>query len=227
MNDGSEATSVFLYTIAVEEYGKFLLLNEILKSNSDEVNLYLVKKSIFGKGEGHREKFLKAIETLPEVCIGYHRRDVHENEDTLPKKYRDNMLRLREVIHSMKKQGIHMTATILIAFDFELRKNLLYVDWNEEINNWNIELIKNENVEYFDIIEELAREKDRDTSLDSAWEDELERSEEEAERELEDRDLKVVDVDYQNVYRLKYPTNLIYAVKFFRKYIMQNSETGE
>ena len=75
MNDGSEATSVFLYTIAVEEYGKFLLLNEILKSNSDEVNLYLVKKSIFGKGEGHREKFLKAIETLPEVCIGYHRRN--------------------------------------------------------------------------------------------------------------------------------------------------------
>ena len=72
-----------------------------------------------------------------------------------------------------------------------MRKNLLYVDWNEEINNWNIELIKNENVEYFDIIEELAREKDRDTSLDSIWERELERSEEETERQLEDGDLKV------------------------------------
>ena len=70
MNKDSEATSVSLYTVAIEEYGKFLLLNEILKSNSDEVNLYLVNKSIFGKGKGHRDKFLKAIETLLEVCIG-------------------------------------------------------------------------------------------------------------------------------------------------------------
>jgi len=59
MNDGSEATSVSLYTIAVEEYGKFLLLNEILNTNSNEVNVYVVNKSIFGKGKSHKEKFLK------------------------------------------------------------------------------------------------------------------------------------------------------------------------
>ena len=97
---------------------------------------------------------------------------------------------------------------ISLAFDFELRKNLLYVDWNEKINNWSTELTKDENVEYDDIIEELEREKDKDTSINSIWERELERSEEETEGQLEDSDLDVKNVDYKNVCRLQYPTNL-------------------
>lgn len=224
-NKGSEASSVSLYTFAVEEYGKFLPLNEILNTNSDQVSLYVVNKSIFGKGKSHKEKFLKAIEALPEVCIGYHRRDIRENENILPTNYRDRMLALRKVLDRMKQDGLHASGTISLAFDFEVRKNLLYVDWNEKMNNWSTELTKDEDVEYCDIIEELEEEKDTDTSLDWEWGRLLERSEDEAESELEDKDLDVGDVNYKNVRRLEYPKNLIYAVKFFRKYIMQSIHT--
>jgi AbiV family abortive infection protein len=187
VNNGSEATFVSLYTIAVEEYGKFLLLKEILNSKSDQINVYAAKKSIFGKGKSHKEKFMKANETLPEVCIEYHRRDIHENENLLPPTYCERMLALRKAVNSLKNDsGYRVGGTISLAFDFEVRKNLLYVDWNEKINNWSMELIKDEDVEYYDIIDELEEEKDTDTSIDREWERKLERSEDEADSELED-----------------------------------------
>ena len=55
VNYGSEATSVSLYTIAVEEYGKFLLLKEILNSKSDQImcmrskNQFLEKARVIKK----------------------------------------------------------------------------------------------------------------------------------------------------------------------------------
>ena len=135
------------------------------------------------------------------------------------------MLALRKAVNSLKNDfGYRVGGTISLAFDFEVRKNLLYVDWNEKINNWSMELIKDEDVEYYDIIDELEEEKDTDTSVDREWERKLERSEDEADSELEDMNLDVEEVNYKNVRRLEYPKNLTYAVKFFRKYIIQTSD---
>jgi AbiV family abortive infection protein len=222
-NNGSESSSVSLYTIAIEEYGKFLLLNEILNIKSDSISQYAVNKSIFGKGKSHKQKFIKAIANLPEVCVEYHIRDICENENLLPPVYRERMLTLRTAINDLRyNTGIRARGTILLTFDFEVRKNLLYVDWNEKMNSWSTELIKDQDVEYYDIIDELEEDRDRDTSLDEEWERKLETSEEEADSELEDVNLDVEDVNYQNVRRLEYPKNLIYAVKFFKKYIKQS-----
>jgi hypothetical protein len=134
------------------------------------------------------------------------------------------MLALREALDSLKRStGISASGTISVTSDFEIRKNLLYVDWNDLMNNWTIELIKDDMVEYNDAIEELEEEKDWDDSLDSEWEKLLERSEENARYELEDSNLDVIDVDYKTVRRLQYPKNLVYAAKFFRKFIKQTS----
>jgi AbiV family abortive infection protein len=221
-NNGSQATSAALYTIAVKEYGKFLILKKILNSKLDQDNnLYAVDKSIF---KNHKEKFIRAIESLSEVCIDYNRRDISENENLLPKSYRKKMLALREALDSLKRStGISASGTISVTSDFEIRKNLLYVYWNDLMNNWTIELIKDDMVEYNDAIEELEEEKDWDDSLDSEWEKLLERSEENARYELEDSNLDVIDVDYKNVRRLQHPKNLVYAAKFFRKFIKQTS----
>ncbi len=225
LNNGSESSSVSLYTIAIEEYGKFLLLNEILNTKSDSVSQYALNKSIFGKGKSHKQKFIKAIATLPDVCVGYHLRDIHENENLFPPVYRDRMLTLRTAINDMRNNtGVRARGTILLTFDFDVRKNLLYVDWNEKMNNWSIELIKDQDVEYYDIMDELEEEKDRDMSIDEEWERKLETSEEEVESELQDVNLDVEDVNYQNVRRLEYPKNLTYAVRFFRKYIKQSCD---
>ena len=48
LNNGSESTAVSLYTVAIEEYGKFLLLTNVLNTKADQSGLYAVDKSIFG-----------------------------------------------------------------------------------------------------------------------------------------------------------------------------------
>jgi AbiV family abortive infection protein len=218
-NNGSESNTVSLYTIAVEEFGKYLLLKEYLNTKPDGSGCYKVNKSIFGKGRSHGEKFLKAIKTLPEVCIGYQRIGVYENENLYPFSYQQRILKLRQLIDKMKSPAARVSGTVQLEYDFEIRKNLLYIDWNEKINDWNKTLLKTDETERDDLVEELERELEADDTLDWAVEREIEKSEEEAEIELEDENLKVEDVDYKNVFRLSYPKNMIHAIKFFRKYI--------
>jgi hypothetical protein len=67
-----------------------------------------------------------------------------------------------------------------VAFDFEVRKNLLYVDWNEKMNNWSTESVRDVDVEYYDSIDELEIESDWDTGLNREWERTLVKSEEDA-----------------------------------------------
>ena len=111
--------------------------------------------------------------------------------------------------------------TILLLFDFEIRKNLLYVDWNEKTDNWNTTLVKNDDIEQDDLIEDIEKEiaRGEDIKLDFELEKQIERIEEEVEFELEDQEFKVEDVDYKKVRKLPFPKNLLYTVKFFRKYI--------
>jgi len=222
LNNGTEATAVSLYTVAIEEYGKFLMLKDILNTKANQVGLYVVDKSIFGKGKRtHKDKFEKAIEALPEVCVEYHIRDINENENLFPPTYRGGLLHLREIKNDMKKHLGYVDGAILLNFDFEVRKNLLYVDWNEKMNNWRKELIKNGEVEFLHSMDEL--EPDWDTSVEKEWEKTLERSEDEAEIELEDESLDVKGVEYKNVRRLEYPKYLTFAVRFFKKYLTRPS----
>lgn len=64
------------------------------------------------------------------------------------------------------------------------------------MNNWSTELVRNDEVEYLLSMDEL--EPEWDTSMETKWENTLERSEEEAEYQLEDRNLGVTYVDYEN-----------------------------
>ena len=224
-NKGSERTAVVLYTIAVEEFGKILLLRSYLNTEPRENNYYKVNKSIFGKGKGsHEEKFVIAIKSLPEVCIAYQRMDVYENEYILPLTYREELLHLRKKIDELKSGFGSVKGSIQLAFDFEMRKNLLYLDWNEKLMKWNPQLTKNHDLEYFDLMDRLEGDLQMEISRGETileWEvdNELVRIEEEVHDELEDEKLKVEDVNHSNVLRLPFPTSLLYTVKFFRKYL--------
>lgn len=81
-------------------------------------------------------------------------------------------------------------------------------------------MIKNDNFEHIELLEELKDDFNfEDTSLQHQLKRKLEKIEEEVECELADDELNVEDVNYKNVLRLPYPKNLLYMVKFFKKYI--------
>jgi AbiV len=73
-NNGQISHYVGLYLFALEEFGKLLLLEDSLQSNS--VNgQYSVDKTIFGRGQDHAKrrqahklKFDGALKTLPSDC---------------------------------------------------------------------------------------------------------------------------------------------------------------
>lgn len=117
-----------------------LLLKDYRNSKIENNNFYKIDKSIFGKGKSHHNKFMIALQILPEVCGAYQRVDVYENEKLFLSTYNKDFINLRKVHNQitseLSKYG-HGTlkGSITIATDFEMRKNLLYLDWNEKIEN--------------------------------------------------------------------------------------------
>ncbi|MDE1818960.1 MAG: hypothetical protein KGI19_10215 [Thaumarchaeota archaeon] len=141
-NDGNEATAVAIYTIAIEEYGKSLLLNKCLQSKPDNDGNFGVSKTIFGvrsiRRHGHNEKFDEAISDLPQECLDYQKIDVMQGNDNLPSKHREFAEKLaKDTLEIQKKMpNVSIGANYVIPFDFEIRKNLLYVDWDDKSKRW-------------------------------------------------------------------------------------------
>jgi AbiV family abortive infection protein len=138
-NGGSDSSVVVIYSVAVEEYGKSLMLERILLETNKVEGKFLVKKSIFGVGHGgHEEKISAAFKVLPSECINYVSLDPPDEENKVPLKARREIEELKEF--KKKTESGNPNANVKIgyvtAFDFEIRKNLLYIDWDDLRNEW-------------------------------------------------------------------------------------------
>jgi AbiV family abortive infection protein len=206
-NHGNESTASALYTGAIEEFGKLVVLKKCSEMAPSMENIHDVPKSMFRKGKGHNEKYSAAIRELPESCLQYYQFDITKDESFLPRKYKDEVIKLRSVINGIKKsfeangKRGRFNGSIGIFYNFEFRKNLLYVDWDDKNKKWTSTILK-ENL--------------RDNELEDEVED-------------EELDEALIDEDYviKMIHRKNYPLNLLLAVSFFRKHIQEKVNSEE
>ncbi len=121
-----------LYSFAIEEYGKALLLKEYLSENKTQ---YSIPTNLFRGKESHDLKFKKALDRLPMEC-----------------KYAIPGIRIKSNSYSKTKEfivtpkgdsisiapGITGTFTTIGTFptDFEMRMSCFYVDWDVTRDYW-------------------------------------------------------------------------------------------
>lgn len=132
---GDELLSLGLYSFAVEEYGKSVLLEEFLK---EDRKVCSVPQIFFRGKKSHDIKFKKALSVLPIECIHY---DIGL-EFSIPhfesKPKRIEVGPKGETIHIPGGQtGIFSVGGLPV--DFETRMNCFYLDWDEQRNKWKNE----------------------------------------------------------------------------------------
>jgi len=141
-NNGNEETAVSLYTIAIEEFGKGLLLKNSLKNKPERKGIP-VSLDIFQGVEGHFLKIEEALRELPEECQIYQDVNLEIEDHKLPAKYKRFA---RDVPKMNEWQKEYQTKNPYVSFgpnmfalpfDFETRKNSLYVNWDPEHKRWN------------------------------------------------------------------------------------------
>ncbi len=129
------AHAIGLYTFAVEEYGKALLLKDCL-SRRKISKKFVVSKRIFGMNgtQSHKSKIQRAFKELPNECqnfqIGIYLRKPHTFKGKV--KYK-NM-----TISGSHLRGLHSLSSFA---DFDIRMECFYVGWDKNNNQWNYELM--------------------------------------------------------------------------------------
>ena len=191
-NEGHETTAVYLYTIALEEYGKSLLLTKSL-SKIPEPKGIPVDITLFKGKQAHNLKFEVALNELPEECQIYQDVDLLTEQHKLPSEYQKHAREAAEtqkiLQRSIKRSDmvvveriidlngdVYQTARLRVPpvtgrisfslpFDFAVRKNLLYVNWDPENKWWNddvtidpYEIVADD----FDLTKEVEKEKDEE-----------------------------------------------------------------
>ena len=141
-NNGNEATAVSLYTIALEEFGKASLLQKCLNETPERKGIP-VSLDLFQGVSGHYLKIEEAMDLLPEECQIYQKVDLETETHKLPSGYKKFGRITSKIRESFKElQSKHPNASFGLGhfhlpFDFETRKNLLYVNWDPENKRWN------------------------------------------------------------------------------------------
>ncbi len=132
----SNTTNAFgLYTFAVEEYGKALLLKEQKKMRGKN---FIVPAWIFGgksrkRSNSHQQKFQKALKKLPYECnmITLWSRDVHVPE------MEDQKIHVKEINQTATiPAGLTGRFSLTTSPDFEERMKVFYVDWDDKKKEW-------------------------------------------------------------------------------------------
>lgn len=126
-----------LYTFAIEEFGKELLLKELLEENKRH---YEIPQKIFGRryGKSHEEKIKRALSSnLPPEC-----KKINLNfEITAPAIIGTTIFYTDEgrTRHSVS-ENITTTWSEKSLIDNRLRDLCFYVDWNPRKKDWKPEL---------------------------------------------------------------------------------------
>ena len=80
---GHETVAVYLYTVAIEEFGKALLLRDAIEEGGGDGPLS-VPAEWFGGRRAHGIKFKRACSALPEECITYQYIDAAWETEKMP-----------------------------------------------------------------------------------------------------------------------------------------------
>lgn len=141
-NGGDETSAVFLYTIAIEEFGKLLLLKKSLHNPAERKGIP-VSINLFQGVSGHSIKIDEAMETLPEECQIYQNVDMFSEAYKIPIEHRQiarNIPKMQEELRKLHEQFPYARfdmGDFALPFDFAVRKSLLYVNWDPEHKRWN------------------------------------------------------------------------------------------
>ena len=122
-----------LYTFAVEEFGKAVLLKEQI---DDDSTIKKIPKEIFGasrKGNSHNIKFEKAKEVLPDECI------ILEIGEYLSMPSGKDMEQSLGKIKGKIQIQANTTGTFLtdVMMSFAVRMRCFYVDWDANSEYWH------------------------------------------------------------------------------------------
>lgn len=172
-NNGNETTAVSLYTIALEEFGKASLLQKCLNEKPQRKGIP-VSLDLFQGVNGHYLKIEEAMDLLPEECQIYQKVDLDTEAHKLPSGYkhfgRDNP-KMHEAIRELQSKNVHVSYSLghfHLPFDFETRKNLLYVNWDPENKRWNEDVT----IEEYEIIEtDWGHEKEVEKNYEELYPD--------------------------------------------------------
>lgn len=108
--------AVGLYTIAIEECGKLLLLQDSLQSQKNTDGKISLAEEIFGKGYGHTKiKFNRILPDLPDGC-----KKVGNIVGGFSSSFSDAFQKTKQDIST----------------NFQTRKEIFYVDWDNTKNDW-------------------------------------------------------------------------------------------
>ena len=141
-NNGDETSAVYLYTVAVEEFGKSLLLEECL-SEPPGLKGIPVSVDLFAGSKAHELKFSRAFHDLPDECVGYYDVDPWHEKYKIPSEHQERLQEVIEMQDSLKKlekkwpNSEFIVGSIELGFDFPIRKTLLYVNWDPVNEIWN------------------------------------------------------------------------------------------
>lgn len=110
--------AVGLYTIAIEECGKLLLLKDCLNSQPNPDGTRVVTGDIFGRGRGRHPtiKFDRILPNLPDPC-----------------KKIGNIV---GGFSSSFSDGFQKTKQDILT-NFQTRKDIFYVDWDDTAGKWS------------------------------------------------------------------------------------------
>jgi len=172
-NNGNEATAVSLYTIALEEFGKASLLQKCLNEKPQRKGIP-VSLDLFQGVRGHYLKMEEAMDLLPEECQIYQKVNLETEAHKLPSGYKQfarNVPKMREAFREFQSKFPNMSIGadhFHLPFDFETRKNLLYVNWDPENKRWNDDVI----IEEYEIIEtDWGHEKEVEKNYEELYPD--------------------------------------------------------
>jgi len=118
-----------LYTFAVEEFGKAILLKDCLKDTEDK---QYVPKIIFGGPGTHKQKFNRALKNLPDEC-----KKIMVGIKLAFPSGKDFELELGlqgEKLHIPKNISGTFLTDVLTKMDVRMR--CFYVDWDMTSNDW-------------------------------------------------------------------------------------------
>ena len=101
---GDETVAVYLYTVAIEELGKALLIDDLFAKGGGGDGLE-VQRRWFGGRAAHKEKFERAHAMLPEEAIAYQEVDVYCDPEKVPSEHRsrpDNGVKMLKACHDIE-----------------------------------------------------------------------------------------------------------------------------
>ena len=130
------STALGLYSFAIEEWGKYLILNDNLKKSN-----YAIDAEIFGKAQNpHKSKFQRGLEDLPTICKIFTKPiDIMKAAEEEKSVYIGKPISGKHVLYGLSKKRTFLPREFSIgnySIDFNARKECFYVDWNEEIKEW-------------------------------------------------------------------------------------------